>query len=1018
MSLSSFVRSWRGCWKRLPADWVAAGVRRTGRSRRMASELLEGRLALSGSAVFDVGEPTGGESLSVQTAAIAQPAGALTGKIVYTSAGHGWQWNSTLNRYATDRGDNNEIVEDFGNQDQLTFYADYLLRAGATVVPMRPVGHQTNEVVLDNDLTAVTYTGAWSNSSGSLYYDEDYGAVADAVHYRFASTTTGAETAVATYTPNIPVAGFYPIYTWVAAGTNRTDQLYRINDSGGVTEIRVDHSKVGNGWVYLGTYYFNAGSSATNGSVQISNQGAAGKVAIADTIRFGNGMGDFEDGPTISGYPREDENSYMWLSRAVGQGVSASSIIGTGNVSAPSLMAEYMNVNSNPFGTSVYIGFHSNAGGGRGAVGLITSSGATPNQASLALYTGRQINQDMQGLNGQFEYNWSTRTTHTYTDQFGEIDEGASAEMDMTIIEVGFHDSVEDAQLMRDPRVREQLARSTYEATLEYFDNFGGLTSPASQPSAPTNVRAISNANGDITVSWAAGPTGVLGGMPTGFRVYTSRNGLGFGEYVEVAGAGVTSYTFPAAQLDGDAYYFKVVAINSGGESPRSAVAGARRNEAGGTNPVLVVDGFDRFDRTQNVRYPYAFTGDGLVDRVWARSNNSFDYVVQAGEAIEAYQPTTGGALGFDFVQNEAIINGQVNLANYSAVVWLSGEESTTHDTFNATEQTKVEQYIAAGGHFFVSGGELGWDLDQQNNGRAFFEGTLKGNYVSDDAGTYNVTPVAGGIFADMSNLTFDNGTLLYDVNTPDVINPQAGAQAALTYSGGSGGNAAIQAVGTGGRGNVVMFGFPFETITTAARRNDVIDRVFDFFGLDTVPPNADFNNDGTVDASDYTIWRNSLGANVAPGDLGDADYNGQVNNDDYMLWRAQFGTSPGASAGVPAASAAEPQGAALEVEDAQGVSAPVVTSSSALSRRGTPLLNSDRVSSADELSRRRLGVLVALDLSSPAPGANIRDAGRPFDSLEEREAHERAFEQWEDRPGEFCTAGADVFHLAKLGEY
>ncbi len=54
--------------------------------------------------------------------------GALNGKIVFTSPGHGWDWNSSLGRYATDRGDNNEIVEDFGNQDQMTFYADYLLR--------------------------------------------------------------------------------------------------------------------------------------------------------------------------------------------------------------------------------------------------------------------------------------------------------------------------------------------------------------------------------------------------------------------------------------------------------------------------------------------------------------------------------------------------------------------------------------------------------------------------------------------------------------------------------------------------------------------------------------------------------------------------------------------------------------------------------------------------------------------------------------------------------------------------
>ena len=30
------------------------------------------------------------------------------------------------------------MIEDLGNQDQMSFLADYLFRAGATVVPLRP----------------------------------------------------------------------------------------------------------------------------------------------------------------------------------------------------------------------------------------------------------------------------------------------------------------------------------------------------------------------------------------------------------------------------------------------------------------------------------------------------------------------------------------------------------------------------------------------------------------------------------------------------------------------------------------------------------------------------------------------------------------------------------------------------------------------------------------------------------------------------------------------------------------
>ncbi|RIK83869.1 MAG: hypothetical protein DCC67_05600 [Planctomycetota bacterium] len=873
--------------------------------RRFSFESLEPRVALAAAGLTPIG---------------AQPTGPLTGKIVYTSAGHGFEWVNGLG-WRTGRGDSLEIEEAFGNQDQMTYYVDYLWRAGATIVPMRPVGRQIHEVVLDNDSAGVAYSGAWSDSTaGNRWYDEDYGAVADAVRYRFASTSA-AETAVATYTPTIPQAGFYPVYAWAAFGGNRTSQLYKVNHTGGQTHVRVDHSKVGNGWVYLGTYHFNSGASAQLGSVQISNEGAAGKVVIADAIRFGNGMGDVRDSDAgigtggVSGSPREDENALMWLWRAVGQGVAPESIIGTSNVSAPTLMAAHMNADANPFGTSVYIGFHSNAAGGRGAVGLIDVDAGeqTPHQADLALYTGRQINQDMQALNGQFEHNWGTRTTHTYSGEFGEINEGPSAEFDATIIEVAFHDQTQDAQLLRDPKVRDQLGRSTYEATLEYFDHWGGLTSPVALPAPPTHVSVVSNASGEVTLQWTAGPTGVRGGAATGFRIYASTDGYGFDGGTYVAGGGVHTATLSGYDplLP---YYFKVVAVNAGGESRGSEVVTAL--PSGGAKQVLIVNGFDRFDRTQNFRYPYAYTGDGLVDRVWSRYNNSFDYVVQVHTAIYATKPGVHVASA----SNEAIASGSVNLGDYDAVVWILGNESTADDTFSAAEQSLVEQFVAAGGDLFVSGAEIGWDLDQQNNGRTFFETTLKGDYVADDAGTYTVSAAAGGIFAGLPNIVFSSGpqfssltSQVYNVAFPDVISPQAGAQLALAYSGGVGG-AAIDVPGQAGRGNVVMFGFPFETITAAANRSAVMGRVLDFFGVAPVGPiSADFDDDGLVDAADFLAWQRGFGmANPGAAD-GDADHNDAVDHADLEIWASQFGTPAGGSFAAEASIAALTASEALD---------------------------------------------------------------------------------------------------------
>lgn len=174
-------------------------------------------------------------------AAAAQPNGSMTGRIVFTSAGHGWTW--TANGWRTQRGVALEMNEDYGNLDQMTLFVAYCFNAGATVVPLRPVGYQTNEVVLDNDSPRVSWDGSWSDSTSGVFFGK-----AGAVPYRFAAASQ-TETALATYTPAIPVAGRYPVYCWAAHGANRIRQLYRIFHTGGETRVRIPHDLVGKGWV-------------------------------------------------------------------------------------------------------------------------------------------------------------------------------------------------------------------------------------------------------------------------------------------------------------------------------------------------------------------------------------------------------------------------------------------------------------------------------------------------------------------------------------------------------------------------------------------------------------------------------------------------------------------------------------------------------------------------------------------------------------------------------------------------
>ena len=65
--------------------------------------------------------------------------------------------------------------------------------------------------------------------------------------------------------------------------------------------------------------------------------------------------------------------------------------------------------------------------------------------------------------------------------------------------------------------------------------------------------------------------------------------------------------------------------------------------------------------------------------------------------------------------------------------------------------------------------------------------------------------------------------------------------------------------------------------------------------------PWADFNDNGHIDADDYSIWRQSFGSIVDPGTNGDANGDGYVDAIDYTVWRDQMGESdPGLTSGGP----------------------------------------------------------------------------------------------------------------------
>ena len=219
------------------------------------------------------------------------------------------------------------------------------------------------------------------------------------------------------------------------------------------------------------------------------------------------------------------------------------------------------------------------------------------------------------------------------------------------------------------------------------------------------------------------------------------------------------------------------------------------------------------------------------ADDRWQRQPTNENVMGAAHDFMATYAAALPAGVGFDTCPNEALSDLAPGLVAYDAIVWATGEEATTDESISAAEQALLADYLDGAGALFVSGAEVAWDLDPAGNtlataaDQAFSRTWLGASYVGDDAGTFVVE--GSGIFAGRTHnqrLGFYSPGQIF-VAYPDVLAPSA--DACLTYVGG----AAVAAV-CSLEPAVVTFGFPFESIDSAADRAWVMGRVLAHFGL------------------------------------------------------------------------------------------------------------------------------------------------------------------------------------------
>ncbi len=320
-----------------------------------------------------------------------------------------------------------------------------------------------------------------------------------------------------------------------------------------------------------------------------------------------------------------------------------------------------------------------------------------------------------------------------------------------------------------------------------------------------------------LHLSWVANPDSDL----VGYRLYFSfDNQLWtlFKDESELTSA-VTDTVLP--MVLNTSVYFRLTAVDNSpitNESQPSDVYGTS-NGSGFLGKVLIVNGFSRSDGDwPSVYHPFNFT---------------------YGQAV------LGNQISFDTAPETSIANGTVSLNDYDAVIWYTGDDSCATAVFDSAMQVAVRQYLENGGQLLVSGSSVARALDPDGSASAtpqdeqFLHDYLHVDFV----GRTHLHALTGLENSILSGLNFDFSTANYFVDSSDVVVPYGnGAVASAQY--GLDQYAAVQYEGLFGSsstpGKVVVFSFPFETVSDAQTRVQVMGRVLSFFlGINALEPDG-----------------------------------------------------------------------------------------------------------------------------------------------------------------------------------
>jgi len=485
--------------------------------------------------------------------------------------------------------------------------------------------------------------------------------------------------------------------------------------------------------------------------------------------------------------------------------------------------------------------------------------------------------QVVDDIKARYDTTWTRRPLEN-----ARYSEAYRPNVPAALMELLSHQNFADMKLAQDPRFRFDVSRAVYKAMLRFLSTEYRFEYQV-QPLPVTHFQATFHDSSRIRLSWQPSTDSLEpSAVPDRYIVYTRKGNGGFNN-----GRLVHDTTAITQPLDpGVVYRFKITAVNDGGESfPSEILAAGRVN--GDAHPALIVNGFDRVSgpaaiETQNFEGFANFHDEGVPDHYNINfTGRQYDF-----DPSESYATNDAPGFGasyanretqiiagntFDFpaihglsmlhaghsfvsVSDESVMDGDVNLNNYPMVDFIMGEEKTTPKpgngsflkqkrfrVFPSLLQEKINQYAENGGSILISGAYIGSDVYStiesdtakvDSTGMRFTQNTLKYRLESNRASR------TGSVFAPQSGIIDENVKFrfntqlnpdIYKVEAPDALLPaDRDGQVLLRYHE----NRFGAAVGYKGSYNVAAFGFPFETILGQHDRDQVMQSIWQYFGL------------------------------------------------------------------------------------------------------------------------------------------------------------------------------------------